>query len=70
MGRKSTRKGPPETRFHRHVLPGGWAVLAGRSEADNDRLSWLLYRKSITFPIKLDSVILWVKAQEQVATVD
>ncbi|MBN1584641.1 MAG: glycosyltransferase family 39 protein [Anaerolineae bacterium] len=38
--------------------------------ADNDRLSWLLYRKSITFPIKLESVILWIQAQDQVATTD
>ncbi len=28
-----------EIRLHRHVLPGDWEVLAGRSEEDNDRLS-------------------------------
>jgi uncharacterized protein (TIGR03663 family) len=37
---------------------------------NSDRLSWLLYRKSVTFPIKLESVILWIKAQDQVATID
>lgn len=30
--------------------------------ASNDQLSWLLYRHSVTIPIKLDKVILWVKA--------
>lgn len=28
-----------EIRLHRHILPGDWEVLAGRSEEDNDRLS-------------------------------
>lgn len=33
-----------EPRIHTHVLPGGWEVLAGRSEEDNDRLSLDLAR--------------------------
>jgi predicted ribosome quality control (RQC) complex YloA/Tae2 family protein len=28
-----------EVRAFRYALPGGWTVLAGRSDADNDRLS-------------------------------
>jgi predicted ribosome quality control (RQC) complex YloA/Tae2 family protein len=28
-----------EARVVRYALPGGWTVLAGRSDADNDRLS-------------------------------
>ncbi len=28
-----------EIRLHRHVLPGGWEVLAGRTDQDNERLS-------------------------------
>ena len=39
-----TRKGPPEIRLHRYELPGGWEVLAGRTDADNDRLSIRLAR--------------------------
>lgn len=35
-----------------------------------DALSWLLYRKSVTFPIKLERVILWVKAEDQVASIE
>lgn len=30
---------PPEPRLWRYELPGGWIVLAGRTDADNDRLS-------------------------------
>jgi predicted ribosome quality control (RQC) complex YloA/Tae2 family protein len=33
---------PP--RLHEYALPGGWRILAGRSEADNDRLSLRLAR--------------------------
>lgn len=29
----------PEVQVHRYELPGGWIVLAGRTDADNDRLS-------------------------------
>ncbi len=39
MSRDHHRRGPPETRLHEHLLPGGWVVLAGRSEEDNDQLS-------------------------------
>lgn len=35
---------PPEARLHRYVLPGGWIVLAGRTDEDNDRLSLKLAR--------------------------
>jgi predicted ribosome quality control (RQC) complex YloA/Tae2 family protein len=30
---------PKEPKAHVYMLPGGWTVLAGRSDADNDRLS-------------------------------
>lgn len=39
MGRHSEKKGPPETKLHHYVIDGGWEVLAGRTEEDNDRLS-------------------------------
>ena len=29
----------PPPRLYRYELPGGWEVLAGRTDADNDRLS-------------------------------
>ncbi|MBU0743554.1 DUF814 domain-containing protein [bacterium] len=35
---------PPEPRLWRYELPGGWIVLAGRTEADNDRLSLKIAR--------------------------
>ncbi|GAB4257463.1 MAG: hypothetical protein Kow0092_04390 [Deferrisomatales bacterium] len=49
MSRKRTAPspgaGPPqELRLRRHLLPGGWEVLAGRTDADNDRLSCKLAR--------------------------
>jgi predicted ribosome quality control (RQC) complex YloA/Tae2 family protein len=31
--------GPAPLKVHRYILPGGWEVLAGRTDADNDRLS-------------------------------
>jgi len=30
---------PPEPKLHEYELPGGWTVLVGRTDADNDRLS-------------------------------
>ena len=30
---------PQEPRLHEYPLPGGWRILAGRTEEDNDRLS-------------------------------
>lgn len=33
------RAGPAPPDLHRYELPGGWTVLAGRSDRDNDRLS-------------------------------
>ena len=35
----SPRKAPPEPSLHRYELEGGWEVLAGKTDADNDRLS-------------------------------
>lgn len=35
----SERAPPPQGRFWAYELPGGWQVLAGRTEADNDLLS-------------------------------
>ena len=37
MARGSDRR--PELSAYRYELPGGWEVLAGKSDADNDRLS-------------------------------
>jgi predicted ribosome quality control (RQC) complex YloA/Tae2 family protein len=34
----------PTARLYEYRLPGGWHVLAGRGEADNDRLSLKLAR--------------------------
>ncbi len=34
-----TRHRPPEPDVYRYELPGGWTVLAGRTDADNDLLS-------------------------------
>lgn len=39
------RRGPPPPpRLWEYVLPGGWIVLAGRTDADNERLSLHLAR--------------------------
>ncbi len=38
------RKAPPPPRLWRYELPGGWIVLAGRTDADNERLSLRLAR--------------------------
>jgi len=35
---------PEPARLREYALPGGWKVLAGRTEADNDRLSLRLAR--------------------------
>lgn len=40
----SEARRPPPPRLHRYVLEGGWIVLAGRTDADNDRLSLSLAR--------------------------
>lgn len=34
----------PEADLHRYLLPGGWCVLAGRTDRDNDRLSLKIAR--------------------------
>lgn len=45
MGESARRTGPPPPpRLWEYRLPGGWTVLAGRTEADNDRLSLKLAR--------------------------
>jgi predicted ribosome quality control (RQC) complex YloA/Tae2 family protein len=44
MSASDSRKGPPPPQLHRYELPGGWEVLAGRTDADNDRLSLELAR--------------------------
>lgn len=39
---KQDAQGPETTvgaKVWRHILPGGWEVVAGRTDADNDRLS-------------------------------
>lgn len=33
-------------KVHRYLLPGGWIVLAGRTDADNERLSLTVARAS------------------------
>ena len=33
------RRGPPPPRLHEYTLPGGWTVLAGHSDRDNEVLS-------------------------------
>lgn len=35
-----TRREPPAPRLHRYELPGGWEVLAGHSDDDNERLTF------------------------------
>src|SRR5436190_589746 len=39
MGARNSRKSDQRTRLIHYTLPGGWQVLAGRTDADNDRLS-------------------------------
>ncbi len=39
MTHPSKRKTPTPPAAWRYELPGGWTVLAGRTDADNDRLS-------------------------------
>lgn len=39
-----TRKGPVEPDLRRYELPGGWVVLVGKTDADNDRLSLKIAR--------------------------
>jgi predicted ribosome quality control (RQC) complex YloA/Tae2 family protein len=36
--------GPPAPKLHEYSLPGGWTVLVGRTESDNDCLSLELAR--------------------------
>ncbi len=43
MGAPRDRR-PPEPKLWRYELPGGWVVLAGRTDADNDRLSLKIAR--------------------------
>lgn len=39
MNDPTARRGPPSARLFEYPLADGWKALAGRSEADNDRLS-------------------------------
>ncbi len=39
MTRKESRQPNSSPRLLEYVLPGGWKVLVGRTDADNDRLS-------------------------------
>jgi len=34
----------PEPKLYEHTLPNGWQILAGRTDADNDRLSLRIAR--------------------------
>ncbi len=36
--------GPPEPKLHEYALPGGWVVLVGKTDSDNDCLSIVLAR--------------------------
>ncbi len=68
MGAPQDRR-PPEPRLWRYELPGGWLVLAGRTDADNDRLSlkiagpndWWFHVKSLSG----SHVVLRVPAGEE-----
>lgn len=40
MGGREREDGRNEPRVHRYELPGGWIVLAGRSDLDNDLLTF------------------------------
>jgi len=44
MGADPRDHRPPEPKLWRYELPGGWIVLAGRTEVDNDRLSLKIAR--------------------------
>ena len=41
---RSRRRRPEPPRLYEHELPGGWIVLAGRTDSDNDRLSLKIAR--------------------------
>jgi predicted ribosome quality control (RQC) complex YloA/Tae2 family protein len=43
-GRGRGHDGPPEPRLYEHELEGGWVVLAGRTDEDNELLSTKLAR--------------------------
>lgn len=44
MPRSSADRRPPEPQVREYTLPGGWRVLVGKTDADNDRLSLKLAR--------------------------
>ncbi|GBC59897.1 hypothetical protein DENIS_0839 [Desulfonema ishimotonii] len=44
MKKEENAKKTPSVRAYEYELPGGWTVLAGRTDADNDRLSIRLAR--------------------------
>jgi len=37
--RHAGRRGPPPPKLHEYTLPGGWTVLAGCTDRDNETLS-------------------------------
>src|SRR2546422_8721950 len=39
MSARNSKKSDQRARLIQYTLPGGWQVLAGRTDADNDRLS-------------------------------
>ena len=42
--RRAKYQAPPPPRLYAYTLPEGWKVLAGRTDADNDRLSLRIAR--------------------------
>ncbi len=42
--RDSGRRGPPPPKLFEYTLPGGWIVLAGRTDRDNEVLSLKIAR--------------------------
>jgi predicted ribosome quality control (RQC) complex YloA/Tae2 family protein len=44
MDDEGGRSRPPEARLREYLLPGGFRVLVGRTEVDNDRLSLRIAR--------------------------
>jgi predicted ribosome quality control (RQC) complex YloA/Tae2 family protein len=68
VDKQSSRREPPLPNLFEYQLAGGWVVLAGRTDADNEQLSLKLARpKDYWFHIKGMSgshVILRVDAEE------
>lgn len=41
---RTTGQAPPSPQLYTYTLPEGWSILAGRTDADNDRLSLRIAR--------------------------